>query len=129
MNQQVRKQMYYASLSEMRNKLKQYESKPDANAMYLMKQKSYLQAIESYVAELETQVQNERFNKDLLITTVEGEQNGLVPILQKQVRDLQTLLKLRGIDETEQAYLLQDVKEIRRSQSIAQAQTTWKELF
>ena len=129
MNQQVRKQMYYASLSEMRNKLKQYESKPDANAMYLMKQKSYLQAIESYVAELETQVQNERFNKDLLITTVEGEQNGLVPILQKQVRDLQTLLKLRGIDETEQAYLLQDVKEIRRSQSIAQAQTTWKELY
>ena len=129
MNQQVRKQMYYASLSEMRNKLKQYEQKPDANAMYLMKQKSYLQAIESYVAGLETQVQNERFNKDLLITTVEGEQNGLVPILQKQVRDLQTLLKLRGIDETEQAYLLQDVKEIRRSQSIAQAQTTWKELY
>ena len=129
MNQQVRKQMYYASLSEMRNKLKQYEQKPDANAMYLMKQKSYLQAIESYVAELETQVQNERFNKDLLITTVEGEQNGLVPILQKQVRDLQTLLKLRGSDETEQAYLLQDVKEIRRSQSIAQAQTTWKELY
>ena len=129
MNQQVRKQMYYASLSEMRNKLKQYEQKPDANVMYIAKQKSYIQAIESYVAELETQVQNERFNKDLLITTVEGEQNGLVPILQKQVRDLQTLLKLRGIDETEQAYLLQDVKEIRRSQSIAQAQTTWKELY
>lgn len=96
---------------------------------YVIKQESYIDAIVNYVQSLESSLQNERFNKDVLVTTVVGTQNGLVPVLRKEIEDLKMLLKLRGIDEPDQAYLLTDVKEIKRAMSINEAQKTWSELY
>lgn len=129
MNQQVKQKMYLAAITEMQKKVESYKNKPDANMTYVIKQESYIDAIVNYVQSLEAAIQNERFNKDVLVTTVVGTQNGLVPVLRKEIEDLKMLLKLRGIDEHDQAYLLTDVKEIKRAISINEAQKTWSELY
>lgn len=129
MNQQVKRKMYLAAITEMQKKVESYKNKPDANMTYVIKQESYIDAIVNYVQSLEAAIQNERFNKDVLVTTVVGTQNGLVPVLRKEIEDLKMLLKLRGIDEHDQAYLLTDVKEIKRAISINEAQKTWSELY
>lgn len=129
MNQQVKQKMYLAAITEMQKKVESYKNKPDANMTYVIKQESYIDAIVNYVQSLEAAIQNERFNKDVLVTTVVGTQNGLVPVLRKEIEDLKMLLKLRGIDEHDQAYLLTDVKEIKRAMSINEAQKTWRELY
>ena len=129
MNQQVKQKMYLAAITEMQKKVESYKNKPDANMTYVIKQESYIDAIVNYVQSLEAAIQNERFNKDVLVTTVVGTHNGLVPVLRKEIEDLKMLLKLRGIDEHDQAYLLTDVKEIKRAMSINEAQKTWRELY
>lgn len=129
MNQQVKQKMYLAAITEMQKKVESHKNKPDANMTYVIKQESYIDAIVNYVQSLEAAIQNERFNKDVLVTTVVGTQNGLVPVLRKEIEDLKMLLKLRGIDEHDQAYLLTDVKEIKRAISINEAHKTWSELY
>lgn len=129
MNQQVKQKMYLAAITEMQKKVESYKNKPDANMTYVIKQESYIDAIVNYVQSLEAAIQNERFNKDVLVTTIVGTQNGLVPVLRKEIEDLKMLLKLRGIDEPDQAYLLTDIKEIKRAMSINEAQKTWSELY
>jgi hypothetical protein len=129
MNQQVRQQMYLASISEMRKKLKAYESKPDANEAYIEKNKAYINAIADYVTELENQIRDSRFNAEFLILTEEGNSGARLKDANKRIQQLEAIIEMKGIKSSELPFLLQDSKEIIRANSISRAMADFPNLY
>lgn len=129
MNQQLTRKFAYIALDEMRNKLTSYAKKPDANLVYLEKNKSYLDAIEKYIKELEQQTTDLKFNREFLIVTEEGNNGERLRDALNKIKRLENILEMKGINTIDQAFLMRDDKEIRRYNSISQAKQTWNELY
>lgn len=125
MNRHLTQRLAAVALAEMSAKLDAYEKRPDANTVYLMKNRDYLKAIKDYISLLEGAEHDLQFNKEFLIVTEQSNDTTRIKYLEQKISDLQQLLTLRGIDTTDQAYLLQDIKEITRANSITKAREIW----
>jgi len=121
--------MYTASILEMRKKLKQYAEKPDSNAAYVERNKSYLDAIESYVIELENQIRDAQFNKNVLVLTTEGVSDGRLLAAERKLKQYEAILEMKGIKQCDIPYMLEQSREIDRHNNIMRAKQLWAELY
>jgi hypothetical protein len=129
MNQQVKRNMAFASITEMRRKVNEYEKKEGANQAYIEKNRIYITQIEDYILELEDQNHNALFNPEFIIVTDQNNTDTRLKIAYDKIINLENILELKGVTKTDQAYLIQDSKEITRHLSFNKARETWPELY
>lgn len=136
MSENVHKLGCFSALAAMQNRLKAYESKPNADLQYLQKSKMYLQNIENYIEYLENDIVTRKFNADIVIpidpTGAEQEAAALsaqLNMAQKRIRSLETILETLGVSSHEQRGYIAQERELLRHNSINRAMVTWPELY
>lgn len=129
MNTQTLKRFASEALNEMWRKITEYEQKPDHSKAWAMRNKEYLKSITEYIEQLEKENHDMQFNAEFLVLTSETNDNTRIKYLEEKVHNQCELLQQAGLSVEDQAYMFDDLKEIRRANSITKAKEVWSELY
>jgi predicted Zn-dependent protease len=129
MNKNTQKIMCYNALEDMESAIRYYASTPNAKDQVIQKRKGYVEAITRYINTLETDLVDAKFNADIFVVADNTNANANLRQAKKRINELEAMLQAVGVDIHTQRYMLPDIPEMKRVNSINRAMNTWPELY
>ncbi len=129
MDKNTKKVLCFSALDQMQRRLKTYEMKGNPNHEYLQKSYGYLKAITDYINDIETEIVDLKFNQDILVISDNTNANSRLRLANKRIKDLEAMIESVGIDIQTQRFMMPDLPEMKRQNSINQAKAKWPELY